>query len=74
MSADRVVQLRWEFRHVAGDGRAALSYPGISVTRSRLGEIVDRTWLPVGEEPTFDDDEALIAVLHAAWRWTRPAA
>ncbi|RSM75032.1 hypothetical protein DL991_29010 [Amycolatopsis sp. WAC 01375] len=74
MSADRVVQLRWESRHVADDGRAALSYPGISVIRSRLGEIVDRTWIPVGEEPTFDDDEALIAVLHAAWRWTRPAA
>ncbi|MFI9449844.1 hypothetical protein [Amycolatopsis sp. NPDC052450] len=73
MSADRVVQLRWEFRHVAG-GRAALSYPGIAVIRSRSGEIVDRTWIPVGEEPTFDDDEALIAVLHAAWRWTRPAA
>ncbi|WET77263.1 hypothetical protein P3102_24610 [Amycolatopsis sp. QT-25] len=74
MSADRVVQLRWEFRHVAEDGRTALSYPGIAVIRRRLGEIVDRTWVPVGEEPTFADDEALIAALHAAWRWTGPAA
>ncbi|MBB5851017.1 hypothetical protein ACFQ05_36975 [Amycolatopsis umgeniensis] len=74
MSSDRVVQLRWEPRHVAADGRAALCYPGISVVRSQRGEIVDRTWLPVGEEPTFADDEALIAVLHAAWRWTRTAA
>ncbi|EME58832.1 hypothetical protein [Amycolatopsis decaplanina] len=73
MSADHVVQLHWESRHVA-DGGAALSYPGISVVRSEHGEIVDRTWVPVGEEPTFADDEALIAVLHAAWRWTRPAA
>ncbi|WP_046199830.1 hypothetical protein [Amycolatopsis keratiniphila] len=75
MSADRVVQLRWEHRHVAGDGgRAALSYPGISVVRRTEGEIVDHTWIPVGEEPTFADDEALITALHAAWRWTRPAA
>jgi hypothetical protein len=74
MSADRVVQLCWEFRRVAADGRATLSYPGISVVRRRHGEIVDRTWLPVGEEPTFADDEALIAVLHAAWHWSKHAA
>ncbi|WP_410651144.1 hypothetical protein [Amycolatopsis sp. cmx-4-54] len=74
MSADRVVQLRWESRHVAGDGGAALSYPGISVVRSDHGEIVDRAWIPVGEEPTFADDEALITALRDAWRWTRPAA
>jgi len=60
---------------VADDGgRAALSYPGISVVRCAEGEIVDRVWIPVGEEPTFADDEALITALHAAWRWTRPAA
>ncbi|MFC3453428.1 hypothetical protein [Amycolatopsis speibonae] len=74
MSADRVVQLRWEPRHVADDGRVELSYPGISVVCRRQGEIVDRKWVPVGEEPTFADDEALIAILHAAWRWSRPAA
>ncbi len=74
MSTDRVVQLRWESRHVAADDRAALSYPGISVVRCQRGEVVDRTWLPVGEEPTFADDEALIAVLRDAWRWTSTAA
>ncbi|UMO99693.1 hypothetical protein [Amycolatopsis sp. EV170708-02-1] len=75
MSADRVVQLHWEPLRVADDdGHAALSYPGISVVRRDEGEIVDRTWIPVGEEPTFADDEALITALHAAWRWARPAA
>ncbi|KFU78377.1 hypothetical protein [Amycolatopsis lurida] len=74
MSPDRVVQLRWEPRHVADDGGATLSYPGISVVRTRQGEVVDRVWVPVGEEPTFADDEALIAALRAAWCWTRPAA
>ncbi|MFJ8911555.1 hypothetical protein [Amycolatopsis sp. NPDC102389] len=72
MSADRVVQLRWEPRRVAGDGGAALCYPGISMIRRDEGEIVGRTWVPVGEEPTFADDEALIAALHAAWCWTKP--
>ncbi|WP_037313463.1 hypothetical protein [Amycolatopsis orientalis] len=74
MSADRVVQLRWESRQVATDVGTALSYAGISVIRRRHGEIVDRVWVPVGEEPTFADDEALIAALHDAWRWSRPAA
>ncbi|SFI57814.1 hypothetical protein SAMN04489731_111230 [Amycolatopsis regifaucium] len=59
---------------MAVDDRAALSYPGIAVIRRRHGEVVDRTWLPVGEEPTFADDEALIAALHAAWRWSSHAA
>ncbi len=74
MSSDRVVQLHWESRHVAADGRCALSYPGIAVVRRHDGEVVDRTWVPIGDEPTFDDDEALIAALHAAWRWSRNAA
>ncbi|MFD5244053.1 hypothetical protein ACFWIW_05905 [Amycolatopsis sp. NPDC058340] len=75
MSTDRVVQLHWEPRHVAdGGGRAALSYPGISVVRRDEGEIVGHTWIPVGEEPTFADDEALITALHDAWRWAKRAA
>ncbi len=73
MSAERVVQLRLESRHVAAEGEA-LSYPGISVVRHYDGHVVERTWLPVGEEPTFSDDEALIAVLQAAWRWCRRVA
>ncbi|WP_414938462.1 hypothetical protein [Amycolatopsis sp. cmx-11-51] len=73
MSAERVVQLRWESRQVAA-GHSALSYSGIAVVRHHDGEVVDRTWVPIGDEPTFDDDEALIAALHAAWRWSRPAA
>lgn len=75
MSADRVVQLHWESRHVAAEGGSGtLSYPGIAVVRSYDGHVVERAWIPVGEEPTFSDDEALIAVLHAAWRWSRRAA
>lgn len=74
MSPDRVVQLRWEPRRVQDGDRAALSYPGISVIRTKCGEVVGRVWVPVGEEPTFADDEALIAALRAAWCWTRPAA
>ncbi|ANN21091.1 hypothetical protein SD37_39585 [Amycolatopsis orientalis] len=28
-------------------------------------------WLPTGDTPTYADDEALIATLHAVWRWSR---
>uniref|UniRef100_UPI003F496A7E hypothetical protein n=1 Tax=Amycolatopsis sp. CA-293810 TaxID=3239926 RepID=UPI003F496A7E len=79
MRSERDVQLRWTPRTVIVHGPRGLAetvvYPGIALTRRRGGHVVDETWLPVGEaEPTLADDEALIAALHAAWRWNSSAA
>ncbi|SFI63041.1 hypothetical protein [Amycolatopsis regifaucium] len=50
-------------------------YPGITLTRPRHGHVVDELWLPVGEAaPTVADDEALIAAMRDAWRWSASAA
>ncbi|WP_020636292.1 hypothetical protein [Amycolatopsis alba] len=45
-----------------------MTYPGIRITRCQSGRVVSDTWLPVGQRPTYADDEALITALHAAWR------
>jgi hypothetical protein len=45
-------------------------YSGIVLRRKRDGSPVDETWLPMGEDPSHDDDERLIAALHEAWLWT----
>ncbi|WP_244162680.1 hypothetical protein [Amycolatopsis regifaucium] len=79
MGTDRVVQLRWEPRTVAVDDVAGypstLTYPGIAVVRQCAERVVGEVWLPVGEEePTFADDEALIAALRTAWSWSQTAA
>ena len=77
MTADRVVQLRWEARTVAVedlDGRSeTVSYPGIALAHQCADQVVTHTWVPVGEEPTFSDDEVLIAALRDAWRWNQEA-
>ncbi|WP_410583805.1 hypothetical protein [Amycolatopsis sp. lyj-108] len=79
MRNERHVQLRWETRAVVVDdprGPAeTMTYPGITVTRRQRGRVVDQLWLPVGDaEPTIADDEALVAVLRAAWCWNISAA
>ncbi|RSN39818.1 hypothetical protein DMC64_36400 [Amycolatopsis sp. WAC 04197] len=75
MTAHRAVQLRWDIRSVAvhdlGNDPVIMTYPGIRITRHESGHVVSEVWLPVGERSTYTDDEALIAALHSAWRWTR---
>ncbi|WP_340682517.1 hypothetical protein LCL61_28105 [Amycolatopsis coloradensis] len=78
MRPDRVVQLRWASKTVAigdvDDQPETLSYSGISLVRRHGDHVVDEVWLPVGEEPTFADDEALITALRTAWSWSSAAA
>ncbi len=79
MRDERRVQLRWQPRTVVLDGPHGpvdtVVYPGIALTRHHRGHVAGELWLPVGDaEPTTADDEALIAALHAAWRWSAPAA
>lgn len=57
------------------NGRAeTLSYPGIALLHHHGDRLVGEVWLPVGDAPTFADDEALIAALRTAWSWSRTAA
>ncbi|MFC9249989.1 hypothetical protein [Amycolatopsis thailandensis] len=79
MRNERQVELRWQPRRVVVDGPHgpvdSVVYPGIALTRRQYGQAVGERWLPVGEaEPTVADDEALVAALHAAWRWSISAA
>ncbi|MFC5098186.1 hypothetical protein [Amycolatopsis plumensis] len=46
-------------------------YAGMLLTRLEGDVPAAEVWLPMGEEPTFADDETLIAALHEAMRWTR---
>ncbi len=50
-----------------------LTYSGLVLTRHGSGEPRQETWLPMGEEPTEADDEALIAALHEALLWSGTA-
>jgi hypothetical protein len=73
MNDQRQVLVRAESRHVVvsdGDGgRETLTYPGVTLTRVIAGIADERVWLPMGERPTEDDDEALIEALRAAFLW-----
>ncbi|WP_051173888.1 hypothetical protein [Amycolatopsis orientalis] len=53
---------------------ATLSYPGIALIHHHGDHVVGEVWLPVGEEPSFADDEALITALRTALSWSRTAA
>ncbi|KZB79901.1 hypothetical protein AVL48_14515 [Amycolatopsis regifaucium] len=52
---------------------ARLSYPGVTLIHRRGDFVVGEAWVPVGDEPTFTDDEVLIDALRAAWCWTKEA-
>jgi len=62
-----------------GDGTAEpaseeeFEYLGIVLERKHDGAPVDETWLPMGDNPSEEDDERLIAALHEAWLWTTEA-
>ncbi|MBB4685642.1 hypothetical protein [Amycolatopsis jiangsuensis] len=55
-------------RHVRCDG-AALSYAGILISRYDNGELVAQRWIPLGADPSEEDDELLIEQLRAALLW-----
>ncbi|MEA5362831.1 hypothetical protein VA596_25075 [Amycolatopsis sp., V23-08] len=48
-------------------------YLGILVERKHDGAPAGETWLPMGDDPSEEDDERLIAALHEAWLWTTEA-
>ncbi|MGY6658675.1 hypothetical protein ACXIZN_41605 [Amycolatopsis sp. TRM77291] len=78
MRSDRIVQVRLLNKTVAVDdvnGRAeTLTHPGVALLHHHGDRLVSEVWLPVGEAPSYADDEALIAALRAAWSWSRKAA
>ncbi|MFC9250054.1 hypothetical protein [Amycolatopsis thailandensis] len=48
-----------------------LAYPGLAFVY-RGAELADEIWVPGGDQNvTFAEDEALIAALRTAWRWSR---
>ena len=80
----RRVDVAAQPRHVTlGDGQGddtaeqapaeEFEYLGILLERKHDGAPVDETWLPMGDDPSEEDDERLIAALHEAWLWTTEA-
>ncbi|UOZ06975.1 hypothetical protein [Amycolatopsis sp. WQ 127309] len=73
MTDDRRVRLEAAARAVSvsgATGHEVVRYEGITVTRVEGGEPVGQTWIPVGEDPTYADDEALIAAWRTALSWS----
>jgi len=73
MNDQRQVLVRAESRRVAvpdvEGGLETFSYPGVTLTRVSAGSPRDEIWLPMGELPTEDDDEAFITALRDAYLW-----
>lgn len=72
MGTERFVELRWEVRTVVvdcGGTFEVVDYLGFTLIHRDAESVVSVTWLPVGEEPTFADDEALIQALRKSWHW-----
>ncbi len=75
----RWVGVRLHYRHVRMDDRPCatgcpedeltVSYPGILISSYDDGELVEERWVPLGADPSEDDDEALIERLRAALWW-----
>ncbi|GAB3148195.1 hypothetical protein GCM10027258_42860 [Amycolatopsis stemonae] len=74
MTGERKVRLQLGTRAVsvpAGHGHEVLEYAGVTVLRVEDGEPAGQAWIPVGQCPSFADDEALIAAWHEAVVWSR---
>ncbi|MDQ0379552.1 hypothetical protein [Amycolatopsis thermophila] len=52
-----------------GGETVALCYPGMLLTCYEDARKVCERWVPLGAEPTEEDDERLIDALHAAMVW-----
>jgi len=50
-------------------GGETFTYDGLSLVRHEPGRPDHETWLPLGDEPSEADDEAMIAALHKALLW-----
>ncbi|WP_158886948.1 hypothetical protein [Amycolatopsis anabasis] len=58
---------------VPGGNRETLCYPGVLLISYDHDRKVAETWLPIGSEPTENDDERLIQHLHRALLWQAEA-
>ncbi|MGW4487488.1 hypothetical protein ACWEOE_27030 [Amycolatopsis sp. NPDC004368] len=78
--AGRWVSVRLQHRQVRVDdtccadecpGECApdLSYDGIVISNYDHGDLVSERWIPLGTEPSEEDDEVLIEQLRAAMLW-----
>ncbi|WP_410574466.1 hypothetical protein [Amycolatopsis sp. cmx-4-61] len=76
-SPQRGVSLRASYRSVVLDTapghRSVLRYPGLALARHIAGAVTEELWLPMGDEPTEADDEALIDALREALLWSGTA-
>ncbi|MET7996672.1 hypothetical protein ABZU76_37895 [Amycolatopsis sp. NPDC005232] len=52
-----------------GECSADLSYDGIVISNYDEGALVSERWIPLGAEPSEEDDEVLIEQLRAAMLW-----
>ncbi|SEP50322.1 hypothetical protein [Amycolatopsis saalfeldensis] len=50
-------------------GELSMSYPGIVICSYDEGRLVGERWIPLGAEPSEEDDEVLIEQLRAAMLW-----
>jgi hypothetical protein len=73
MNDQRQVLVRAESRRVtvpgADGGTETLAYPGVTLTRVRAGAPDGELWLPMGDQPSEVDDEALVIALREAFLW-----
>jgi hypothetical protein len=51
-----------------------LLYSGRALTRHVGGRLECETWIPFGDDPTYVDDETLIATLRDALLWSTAAS
>ncbi|QRP44640.1 hypothetical protein [Amycolatopsis sp. FDAARGOS 1241] len=51
------------------DPGLTMSYDGIAISNYADGELVSERWIPLGAEPSEEDDEVLIEQLRAAMLW-----
>jgi hypothetical protein len=75
MKSRRHVEVRAQDRHVGGDvpGGEVVSYTGISLIYRWCDHVISEIWIPVGDNPSLADDEALIAAMSAALHWSEHA-
>ncbi len=71
MTAQRHITLRLECRIVALPGEPeVLSYAGIAVDRFEDRRLMDYVWVPMGDDPSEADDEALLLAWRDAVCWS----
>ena len=73
MTSERRVVVRAQRREVVGDPATGevLSCSGVSLVYHIGGQQIAETWIPVGEQPSFTDDELLIDALRRAVLWNQ---